>query len=217
MHKNLRKKWFEAVKAGDLLAIEAFLDDGVSINAKDAKGTTALGFAIEARNPDVLRTLVARAPKNVAQSGTGAVESAVIHNFMEGLAILYEAGYDVDEPGHIHTTPLLTAFKYGRLDCAKRLIGMGADIGKFDGLGRNAAIFACEMGSRECLELAILSGATLKMRNVFRKSALDYAKAYPDCLGLVEAALLAKNEKESLLEEFAAQEATSVKSSRMRM
>lgn len=217
MHKNLRKRWFEAVKTGDLEAIEGFLEDGVSINAKDAKGTTAAGFAIEARNSDVLRALVARGPKNVAQSGIGLVESAVLHNFLEGLAILHQAGYDMDEAGHIGRTPLLRAFELGRLECARRLIGYGANIAKSDGLGRNAAIKACEMGSREGLELAILNGANIEGQSVFQKTVLDYAKAYPDCLGLVEAALLAKKEHESLREALEFQEAASVKRRRVRM
>jgi ankyrin repeat protein len=86
-----------AVKAGDRRALEALLDGGADVNARDDHGQTALMNAARDGHTEMVRLLVSRGAdlNHTAKYNLSAVMLAVINGRDAIVGILTDAGADL--------------------------------------------------------------------------------------------------------------------------
>lgn len=72
--QNLNEEFFAAVRKGDVAAVKVFLDKGVSVNEKTRYGATALSYACDRSNVELVKLLLERgADVNVKDTFYGEV------------------------------------------------------------------------------------------------------------------------------------------------
>ena len=110
-----------AAIAGDINAVEVFLDAGVDVNSKSEDGKTALDFA-DPKTAEFLK-------KHGAKSG--AVDSLLVASMLGNVEVVkthLAAGADVEMENAFKETPLHLAAREGHLEVVKLLIGVGAEV-----------------------------------------------------------------------------------------
>jgi ankyrin repeat protein len=124
------KQWQEAVRHGDLAALQQLLHQDVAINSKDRYGQTALMIAAKLGRVEVVRFLVQRgADLNVtAKYNLTALMLAVLNGHTEIVRTLKNAGADTairgtGAPGFSDQTALDLARRCGRHEIAAVLSG----------------------------------------------------------------------------------------------
>jgi uncharacterized protein len=87
-------EWRSAVKAGDVEALEALIDAGADIDAKDEHGQTALMNAARDGHTPMVRVLVARGAdlNHTAKYNLSALMLAVINGRDAIVGVLVDAG-----------------------------------------------------------------------------------------------------------------------------
>ena len=101
----------EAAKAGDLKAVQDFLSKSLPLDAQDAEGITALGYAIGANRIGVAKLLLDRRanPFAVDSSGNSALHYAAGYGRLELLEYLLKVGASVKQCNAQGQTPLTVA------------------------------------------------------------------------------------------------------------
>jgi len=114
----------DAAAKGDLAGVQAELDKGVDVNAKDKGGETPLNMAANKETADLLR-------KHGGKHGTfiGAVAGGDI----DAVKMFLDAGTDVNEKVQHGWTPLHETAVFGHAEVAELLIANGADVNAWDG------------------------------------------------------------------------------------
>jgi ankyrin repeat protein len=97
----LNAEWRSAVKAGDVRALEALLDAGADVDAKDEHGQTALMNAARDGHTPVVRLLVERGAdlNHTAKFNLSALMLAVINGRDAIVGVLVDAGADLSTKG----------------------------------------------------------------------------------------------------------------------
>jgi ankyrin repeat protein len=144
-----------AAHDGDLETVKSLLRQGVSCDAVDQDGHTALMFAaFNGHSGIVLHLLDEGAEINrVDYLGRTALLYGSTGPFPETVKILLDRGADpnrVDSDEHF--SPLMHAAAEGHLDVVKVLIAYGADSSLRDVDGDNAASFAAQSGHMHVVE-----------------------------------------------------------------
>jgi len=98
----------DAARRGDLQRLQEFLQDGKSVNAKDFKGVTPLGYAVGHDQLSVVKVLIdAKANINeVDSAGNGAVHFAAGYGRVKVLEHLLARGADASKVNQMGLTPL---------------------------------------------------------------------------------------------------------------
>jgi ankyrin repeat protein len=93
----LTAEWKSAVKAGDVKTLEALLDAGADVDAKDEHGQTALMNAARDGHAPVVRLLVARGAdlNHTAKFNLSALMLAVLNGRDAIVGLLADAGADL--------------------------------------------------------------------------------------------------------------------------
>ncbi|MEA3462159.1 MAG: ankyrin repeat domain-containing protein [Bacteroidota bacterium] len=144
-----------AAHDGDLATVKALLNQGISRNAVDQEGHTALMFAaFNGHSEIVLSLLDAGAEIDLRDyMGRTALLYGATGPFPETVKILLDRGanpnvVDSDE----HFSPLMHAAAEGNLEVVKVLIAYGADRSLKDVDGDDAASFALQSGHVQVVE-----------------------------------------------------------------
>lgn len=92
------------------------------------------------------------------------------------LKILIDAGYllDYKMPAFSRRTALHIAAEHGSVKCLKLLIALKANINTKDNYKITPVMLAARSESKECVEMLIRSGATIKGRTTFDTTIADY-------------------------------------------
>ncbi|MDX1549835.1 MAG: ankyrin repeat domain-containing protein, partial [Lysobacter spongiicola] len=158
-----------AAIVGDADAVRRLLDLGLSPDAMDAQGCTALLRAAGGGHRAVVDLLLARRadPTVAAESGATALSAAVSMRHAEIVDRLLAAGADLEQrlPGGV--TVLMVAAALGLPDLVARLLAAGADVHVVDDQGRTplhcAAMFGFSARDRTRLvalfDTLLLAGA----------------------------------------------------------
>jgi len=101
----------DAAKAGDLKAVQDFLSKSLPLDAQDAEGITALGYAIGANRIGVAKLLLDRRanPFAVDSSGNSALHYAAGYGRLELLEYLLTVGASVNQCNAQGQTPFAVA------------------------------------------------------------------------------------------------------------
>lgn len=144
-----------AAHDGDLELVKTLLQQGISCDAVDQEGHTALMFAaFNGHSEIVLFLLDAGAEINrVDFMGRTALLYGSTGPFPETVTILLERGADPNRvDSNEHFSPLMHAAAEGHLEVVKVLLSHGADHSLRDVDGDDAASFAAQGGHIQVLE-----------------------------------------------------------------
>jgi cytohesin len=175
------KALIDATKNGDLAGVQAELDNGVDVNAKDDDGDTPLDVAEDhPETADFLR-------KHGANTGDWlnadkSIHTAVRDGNIEAVKQYLDAGTDVNAKDENGVTPLHQAAFYGQKEVVELLIAKGADVNAKEEDGWTPLHFAAESapwqltrGHKEVAELLIAAGADVNARDNWGRTPLHEA------------------------------------------
>lgn len=155
----------EAVEKGDLSAMQAALDKGADINAKDVyQEDTALISAAKRGHIEIARELIKKGAALNGRERYGA--TALMHASAEGhmdiARILIDGAADINIQDKYGRTALMSAAGNNQLDIVKLLLSNGAGVDAEDISGRTAWVLAVEEGNNEIAGLLKGLGAKEK-------------------------------------------------------
>jgi ankyrin repeat protein len=129
----------EAARSGDVSAVEAALDQGGDVNARDADGLTPLMHAAHGDRPDIANPAPTDHP--------------------EVVDILIRRGADANAKTESGFVALFWAARFGHGGVAKVLIAHGADVNAKDKDGMTALIWAATNQQAKVVELLKEAGS----------------------------------------------------------
>src|SRR5207302_1565259 len=121
-----------------------------NVNARAARGQTALMWAVSQKHPDVVTVLVAHGADIHARSDVWSEVMAVPpHGYLDYNRLIPHGG----------DTALMFAARVGDLASARLLVAAGANINDADGWDVSAMVLAAHSGFIEIVELLLDKGA----------------------------------------------------------
>jgi len=179
----------EAVKAQNVPAVRSRIAAHVDVNGAEADGFTALHWAAERSNPQLVDLLIA-AGANVKASSRYHVTPLYLACNNGNAAIverLLKAGADPNQPSLEDQTPLMTAAAAGNPDVLRLLLKQTVNVNAAEPFrGQTALMWAASEGNAPAAEELIEFGAQVnaKSKNGFtpflfavRNAHIDAAKA----------------------------------------
>ena len=168
-----------AVNRDDLPVVQVLLDAGASVSTQGSAGLTPALLAARSDSASSLRLLLDAGadPGHRSANGMNALDHAADAGAVETIEVLLtETALDIDEPSHTVTpghgyprdlgpTPLGLAVRKGRLEAARTLLELGADVNASSASGHTPILLAVFFDVRpEIARLLIDSGADLEVR-----------------------------------------------------
>ncbi|MDX2129430.1 MAG: ankyrin repeat domain-containing protein [Chloroherpetonaceae bacterium] len=152
---------FSAARVNDRQGVKGFLEKGIKVNEKNAKGFTPLIIAAYTASDDVLILLLESGAEVDLPDGLGntALMGAALKGNQKIARLLLEKGADINARNKIGVTPLMFAALAGKTEMVKLLTEKGADINAVDQRGFTALMLAAHKGADEIIELFKSLGA----------------------------------------------------------
>ncbi len=144
------------------------LAKGANVNARAARGQTALMWAVAQQHPDVVKVLLShRADVNARSESWRQMEAVSPHGAPE---------YNREIP-YGNNTPLMFAARVGDLASAKLLVAAGANVNDQDAWGISVVTLAAHSGFLDLVEFLLDKGAdpNTSGRRLYRASRGDHA------------------------------------------
>ena len=183
----------DAVKAADKTAVRALLDERVEVNAPQADGTTALHWAADGDDSQIVELLI-RAGANVKAAnryGVTPLWLACMNGNATTIEMILEAGAEANTVLPEGETVLMTAARTGKVDGVKVLLGYGADVNAKEGWrGQTALMWAAAEGHPSVVQVLVERGAQIHARSNGGFTALLFAAREGE-IGAVQALLKA--------------------------
>ena len=168
--------FFEAVRSGQKAAVESFLNAGMAVDARDEEnGATALLYACEKGNRDVIELLIARGANVNTQSAIGRRTPLHTAATPEIAKLLIEKGANVNATGVGSITPLHIAVGRGQLEMVELLLSKGAEPNALTYEGRSPLDYA--RGNKKLEELLKVQGAERKSESLVSAECREKLKA----------------------------------------
>jgi ankyrin repeat protein len=163
----------DAAEEGDLAGVQAKLDKGADVNAKEEEGYTPLDFAIIYENTEIANLLLEHDGKSGAAD---SIQVAATVGNIEAVKRHLAAGVDVNAKSEVNgQTSLHTAANNGRKEIAEQLIDNGADVNAMEVWGATPLNLATGGGRKEIVELLITKGADVNANGGMFGTPLDRA------------------------------------------
>ena len=180
--KFTEPEFFRAVNLEDAAAVRAFLLGGINPNAKNEKGETALTYAIQYRDPKVIKVLLEKADVNLKDDlGNSPIHLAVAKKKDEIFDLLLEKNADVNLGGldgkTKNQTALYAAVLQDREDLVQKLIEKGANPNLADSEGAyplSEAVVRRDANT-QIVKLLLDAGANVNAQESNKGTALIYA------------------------------------------
>ena len=158
----------EAVKSGDRVAALAMIERKADVNAPEADGTTALHWAVQQNDVELVDRLI-RAGANVKARndyGSTPMSEAAVAGSAVLLEKLLKAGADVESPNADGQTALMIVSRTSRVDAARVLLRNGANVNAVEQWrGQTALMWASAQGQPAMVQVLIAQGANLNARS----------------------------------------------------
>ena len=165
----------QAVRQGDVAAVERLLAQGADVNATDEYGRTPLHLADD---PKIAEMLLAKGASLNAPDNTGntPLHIAAVYGNVEVMKLLIVKGAEVNARAPVSGwTPLHSAALQGQLEAAKVLLAAGADPNAKASLGDTPLHFGAMKGYDQLVALLLDKGADVNAKGNNALTALHYA------------------------------------------
>ena len=174
---------FLPVLWGNLNMLQLLLEKGADVNVLDCTGNTALIFALQLKQFDIVRLLVeyganVDAAASAALDGCTALMLAAIAGHPESVRLLIDKGADVNAAVDINGqegTALIAASNRGHLEVARLLVENGAKVNADWNL--NALYCASEQGHLGVVSMLIDKGADVNASTAAQAGETAFAVA----------------------------------------
>ena len=171
----------EAAASGDKDAVERFLAEGASVNARGEMGLTPLHIAAWHGHSEVVELLLERGAdlEAVDKTGMTALHWGAAYGALETVKTLVAKGANVNAKNRNGGTPL-GATTMGRGECeevALFLLGKGADLSVRHSDGSTILHKAVLNGQPNVLRILLENGADPAVKDKDGKTPLDRARA----------------------------------------
>ncbi|HUR35536.1 MAG TPA: ankyrin repeat domain-containing protein [Vicinamibacterales bacterium] len=153
----------EALKSGRITVARALIQQRVDVKAALPDGTTALHWAAEIDDLDLVRALIAAGADVNAASAFGVTPLwlACQNGNAAVIAVLVRAGANPNQPLPSGETPLMTASRTGRPDAVSVLLEAGANVSAKETVaGQTPLMWAIAEGHREVVKVLLKAGAS---------------------------------------------------------
>jgi ankyrin repeat protein len=157
----------DAVKRGDKQTARTLAQRPGSTAQTTPDGSTALHYAVEADDPDLVALLLeaGASPKVANRYGVQPLALAAVNGSAAVLNLLLRAGADVTATLPEGETVLMTAARSGKADAVKVLVEASADVNAKDrSRGQTALMWAAARNNAEVVRTLLEAGADLKAR-----------------------------------------------------
>ena len=153
----LMNKWLELLKNNDYIGVKKYIKNGADINDFNENGESVLACGIRACcDIDLLMLLIENGADifDFDDEGVSIFDVAITYNNMKLVEYMIEQGIDINSTNRKSGfTPLMPAACYGRIEIAKKLLELGADLDVTDSKGFSAVDFARKMNKKSILKL----------------------------------------------------------------
>ena len=181
----------DAARLGDAAAVKALLRNGADVNAAQGDGMTALHWAAQKGDTELVAMLLSAGASVRATTRLGGytpMHLASQAGHPRVVAALLAAGSPADVRTATGASPLMLAARSGSVDTATRLIENGADINaKESTYGQTALMVAAGLNRAELVALLLARGADLTLASsVVDLNALTAPVDFDPVRGTVE-------------------------------
>ena len=153
--ERLQELWFDAARSGCDDMIPALLHVGIDIEARDARGHSALVLASYNNRVSTTALLLAN---GAAVDGAGddrgntALMGIAFKGYRTIVPLLIEAGAEVDRRNGAGQTALMMAALFGQTAIVDMLVAAGADAAAVDAAGNDARTLASTQGNEAMVD-----------------------------------------------------------------
>ena len=173
------ERFITAISTDKIEAVQAEIDKGSDINARDKDGGTPLWHAAHKGSPSpIVELLLDHGAQIEARDNTGvtALMAAVDTNQLAVVKLLLDRGAQVNARDDSGVTALMRAAKFNRSGAVKLLLDRGAQVNARDRNGVTPLMFAVhELGFPGIVTLLIERGAEVDARSNSGSSPLHRA------------------------------------------
>jgi ankyrin repeat protein len=169
----------DAIIKGNTDYIQALLNAGTDIEARNKEGNTPLYVAVEKGQLEVAKLLLDRKADIHARNreGNALLHVAVGENQIELIKLLLAKGADVNSRNTFQNTPLHWAVRHGNLEIVRLLLERGADV-NVQGDDRISPLhIAVGDNQMEIMTLLLDHGADMNLKGKYNDLPLHWAAA----------------------------------------
>jgi ankyrin repeat protein len=147
-------KFYSALRAGDLVALKALLDQGVSPDSPDSRGVTPLMNAAAVGSVEAMKMLIDRGADVNAQNTFGSTALMWSAHDPAKARLLLDHGADVNKTTKLGRSALMiAALSNHSSDLVRQLLAKGADPSQKDSQGFTAFLSAISSNDTETIRL----------------------------------------------------------------
>src|SRR5262244_2000387 len=158
----------DAVKSGDRTAALALLKQKINVNAREPDGTTALHWAVQRDDLDLVERLI-KAGANVNAKndyGSTAMSEAALNGNVAVLDRLLKASADVESPNGDGQTALMIIARSSNVEAAKLLLSHGANANAIEKFHEQTALmWAAAQSQPAMVKVLVDAGADVNARS----------------------------------------------------
>jgi len=167
----------DAVRAGSVEQVRAVLEEGVSPNATDPEGLTALHLAARWGRQSIAALLLSRGadPDATDDFGWTPLHEAAGNGCVAVAKTLLEAGASPDATDNWGDAPLCLAMEYNSDDVMALLVEQGANVNCACTVGWSPLHWAASEGHRHMLVVLLDRGCIIEMKDAFGRTPLHVA------------------------------------------
>ena len=168
----------DAVKQDNLGAVKTALAQGANVNATEADGATALHWAAQGNNDEMVAALLAAGAKAETKTrfNVTPLSLAASNGNAKMIARLLDAGADAKGTSKEGQTVLMSAALNGNPDAVKLLIQRGADVNAVEPYkGQTALMFAAGENNGKAIAQLVEFGGNVKAKSKGGYTAFHFA------------------------------------------
>ena len=164
----------DAIRSGDLSAVQSLLDSGADITSEAGTKYTVLHYAVFGDHADIARYLIEQGAEVNARNPYGATP---LHQAQSAAMarLLIDSGADVNAWSEINATPLHSAITNNQVEVVTVLLTHRAKLESEDASGSKPLHYAAGKGRFEAAQILVAAGADVNAVNDYGFTPLHWS------------------------------------------